>query len=57
MTFDRYRKEHWCHLRTTNVAESPFAGLRLQTDTAKQLKKVERSKAVILEGASWARHH
>ena len=47
MTFYRYPKEHWRHLRTTNVIESPFAALRLRTDAAKRFKKVERATAVI----------
>src|SRR5690606_33888324 len=45
--FYRYPKEHWRHLRTTNVVESPFAALRLRTDAAKRFKKVERATAVI----------
>jgi len=40
-------KEHWVHIRTTNVVESPFAALRLRTDAAKRFKKVERATAVI----------
>jgi len=47
VTFYRYPKEHWRHLRTTNVVESPFAALRLRTDAAKRFKKVERATAVI----------
>jgi len=47
VTFYRYPKEHWVHLRTTNVVESPFAALRLRTDAAKRFKKVERATAVI----------
>ncbi len=45
VTFYRYPKEHWRHLRTTNVVESPFAALRLRTDAAKRFKKVERTTA------------
>jgi transposase-like protein len=47
MTFYRFPQEHWRHLRTTNVVESPFAGLRLRTDAAKRYKKVENATAVI----------
>jgi transposase-like protein len=47
LTFYRYPKEHWAHIRTTNVVESPFAALRLRTDAAKRFKKVERATAVI----------
>jgi transposase-like protein len=47
MTFYRFTKEHWKHLRTTNVVESPFAALRLRTDAAKRYRKVENATAVI----------
>lgn len=47
VTFYQYPKEHWKHLRTTNVVESPFAALRLRTDAAKRYKKVENATAVI----------
>jgi putative transposase len=47
VTFYRFPKEHWKHLRTTNVVESPFAALRLRTDAAKRYKKVENATAVI----------
>ena len=41
VTFYQFPKEHWKHLRTTNVAESPFAALRLRTNAAKRFKKAE----------------
>jgi putative transposase len=47
VTFYRFPQEHWRHLRTTNVVESPFAGLRLRTDAAKRFKKVENATVVI----------
>jgi len=47
MSFYRFPKEHWKHLRTTNVVESPFAALRLRTDAAKRYKKMENATAVI----------
>ena len=47
LTFYQFPKEHWKHLRTTNVVESPFAALRLRTDAAKRYKKVENTTAVI----------
>jgi len=47
VTFYQFPKEHWKHLRTTNVVESPFAALRLRTDAAKRYKKVENATAVI----------
>jgi putative transposase len=47
VTFYRFPKEHWKHLRTTNVVESPFAALRLRTDAAKRYRKIENATAVI----------
>jgi transposase-like protein len=47
VTFYQFPKEHWKHLRTTNVVESPFASLRLRTDAAKRYKKVENATVVI----------
>ncbi len=47
MTFYSFPKEHWHHIRTTNIVESPFASLRLRTDAAKRFKKVENATAVI----------
>jgi len=47
VTFYQFPKEHWKHLRTTNVVESPFAALRLRTDAAKRYKKVENATMVI----------
>lgn len=43
----QFSKEHWRHLRTTNVVESPFAAVRLRTSAAKRFKKVERATAII----------
>jgi putative transposase len=47
VTFYRFPKEHWRHLRTTNIVESPFAVLRLRTGAAKRFKKVTNATAVI----------
>lgn len=49
VSFYQFPKEHWRHLRTTNVVESPFAALRLRTDAAKRFKKVENATAVIFK--------
>lgn len=46
-TFYAFPKEHWKHLRTTNVVESPFATVRLRTGAAKRYKKVKNATAVI----------
>jgi len=42
-----FPQEHWRHLRTTNVIESPFAAVRLRTTAAKRFKKVENATALI----------
>jgi len=47
VTFYAFPKEHWKHLRTTNVVESPFAAVRRRTAAAKRFKKVENATAVI----------
>ena len=47
VTVYQFPKEHWKHLRSTNIVESPFAALRLRTDAAKRYKKVENATAVI----------
>ena len=31
-----FPQEHWKHLRTTNIIESPFAAVRLRTSAAKR---------------------
>ena len=45
--FYRFPQQHWKHLRTGNIVESPFAALRLRTNAAKRFKKVENATAVI----------
>jgi len=47
VTFYGYPKEHWKHLRTTNIVESPFASVRLRTSAAKRFKKVASATALI----------
>lgn len=42
-----FPQEHWTHLRTTNIIESPFAAVRLRTGAAKRFKKVENATALI----------
>jgi putative transposase len=39
LTFHQFPEPHWSHLRTTNVIESPFSGVRLRTNAAKRFKK------------------
>ncbi len=45
--FYDFPEEHWKHLRTTNVVESPFASLRLRTNAAKRFKKVPSATVLI----------
>jgi transposase-like protein len=45
--FDQFPREHWRHLRTTNVVESPFATVRLRTTAAKRFKNVDSATAMI----------
>jgi putative transposase len=47
VTFYQFPREHWVHLRTTNVVESPFAVVRLRTTAAKRFKRVENATALI----------
>ena len=47
VTFFRFPKEHWVHLRTTNPIESPFASLRIRTDAARRFKKVDNATMVV----------
>lgn len=47
VTFYSFPKEHWIHLRTSNVVESPFSSVRLRTDAAKRFKKVQNATAMI----------
>jgi putative transposase len=47
MTFYRFPREHWVHLRTTNLVESSLAALRLRTDAAKRFRRVANATAVI----------
>jgi transposase-like protein len=47
VAFYDFPKEHWRHLRTTNMVESPFATVRLRTTASKRYKKAENATAVI----------
>jgi putative transposase len=47
VTFYQFPREHWRHLRTTNVVESPFAAVRLRTTAAKRFTKVDAATAII----------
>jgi transposase-like protein len=47
VTFYSFPQEHWRHLRTTNIVESPFASVRLRTDASRRYKRVEGATAII----------
>lgn len=47
VAFYDFPEEHWRHLRTTNVVESPFASVRLRTNAARRFKKVPSASALI----------
>lgn len=47
VTFYAYPAEHWKHLRTTNVVESPFSTVRLRTDAARRFHKTANATAMI----------
>jgi transposase-like protein len=45
--FYAYPREHWRHLRTTNIVESPFDAIRLRTNAGKRYRLVESARALI----------
>lgn len=47
LTYYKFPAEHWKHLRTSNVIESPFAAVRLRTSAAKRFKRVDSAVALI----------
>jgi transposase-like protein len=47
VTFYNFPAEHWKHLRTSNVVESPFAAVRLRTSAAKRFRQVPNATALI----------
>jgi hypothetical protein len=47
LAYYAFPQEHWRHVRTTNIIESPFAAVRLRTTAAKRFKKVENATALI----------
>lgn len=47
VAFYQFPKAHWRHLRTANIVESPFCGLRLRIDAARRYKKVEHATTVL----------
>jgi len=55
--FYAFPHEHWKHLRTTNVIESPFAAVRLRTSAAKRFKKVDNATTLIWKTLLVVEHH
>jgi len=49
VTFYRYPKEHWVHLRTTNPLESIFSGVRLRTDAAKRMRRRDNALYLVFK--------
>ena len=47
VTFDRFPRAHWRHLRTTKVVELPFAAVRSRTTAATRFKKVDAAPAIL----------
>ena len=47
IAFFDFPSEHWQHIRTSNIVESPFAAVRLRTSASKRFKKVGNAVAVI----------
>ena len=47
VTFYEFPTEHWVHLKTTNIVESPFDAVRLRTNAARRFKRVENATAMI----------
>jgi transposase-like protein len=47
VTFYDFPREHWRHIRTTNIVESPFSAVRLRTGAARRFKKVANATALI----------
>lgn len=42
-------EEHWKHLRTTNVIESPFATVRLRTDAARRFRSARSGTHLVFK--------
>jgi len=57
VTFFDYPQEHWTHLRTTNIVESPFDQVRLRTHASRRFKKTENAEAMIWKLLCVAENH
>ena len=47
VTFYDFPREHWKHIRTSNMVESPFSAVRLRTGAARRFRKVANATALI----------
>jgi putative transposase len=47
VTFYSFPRQHWQHVRTTNIVESPFSSVRLRTDASRRYKRVEGATVLI----------
>ena len=47
VSFYSFPNQHWVHLRTTNIVESPFDMIRLRTNAARRFKRVDNASAMI----------
>jgi transposase-like protein len=47
VSFYDFPEEHWRHIRTTNVVESPFSAVRLRTGAARRYRNVGNATALI----------
>jgi transposase-like protein len=47
VTFYDFPEEHWKHIRTSNVVESPFSSVRLRTSAARRMRNVGNATALI----------
>ena len=49
VTYYDYPAEHWRHLRTSNVVESVFAGVRIRTTVAKRARRRENALYLVFK--------
>jgi len=47
VTFYDFPREHWRHIRTSNIVESPFSAVRLRTGAARRFRKTANATALI----------
>jgi transposase-like protein len=52
VTYYSYPKDHWVHLRTTNIVESPFAAVRLRTSGGGDAVSEAQCTGVAQEGGA-----